>query len=140
VVPVGLFAPAGERARFALSIRRSEASSTRLRTQFQHLGWLQSARVPDAPAAASGGPEAPNRPAGLPVFALRPSTGTPSLVDSLHNGQAGEQQASCKIDAKIASRDHTVGQQRLESPHIVLSHPQATGSAAHQYQRSAVIK
>lgn len=139
-MPVGRFAPAGERARFALSNQRFEATSTRLRTQFQRLGRHQSARVPDAPAAASGGPEAPNRPADLPVLALRPSTGTPSLVDSLHNGQAGEQQASCKIDTKIASRGYTVGQQRLEGPYIVLSHPQATGSAAHQYPRSDVIK
>jgi hypothetical protein len=123
-----------------LSNRRFEATSLRLRTQFQRQGWHRSAKVPDAPTAASGGPEAPNRPADPPVLALRPSTGTPSLVDSLHNGQAGEQQASCKIHAKITGRGYTVGKQCLERPHIVLSHPQATGSAAHQYQRSAVIK
>ena len=71
--------------------------------------------------------------------ALRPRIGTPSPVHSLRDGQAGEQQAPRKIQAKITSRGHTVGKQCLERPNIVLSYQKLTCATAHQDARSAVI-
>ena len=73
------------------------------------------------------------------VRALRPRTGTPGLVDSLRNGQAGEQQAPRKIQAQITSGSYAVGEQRLERPNIVLGHRHISSAAANQDPRSGVI-
>ena len=64
--------------------------------------------------------------------ALRPRTGTPDLVDSLRDGQAGEQQTPRKIQSQIASGSYAVREQRLERPNIVLGHRHISSAAAHQ--------
>ena len=113
--------------------------STGHRSQFQSRRWRRSARDPGAPAAASGAPEAPNRPADPLVLALRPRTGTPSLVHSLHRWPSRRPAGAAQDPAKITSGSYTVGQQCLERPNIVLGHRQVTGATAHQDARSGVI-
>ena len=46
-------------------------------------------------------PVAPNRPKDLIGPVLRPRSGTPTAGDSLHNGQAGEQQPAGKINSDV---------------------------------------
>ena len=139
VMPGGRFAQAGERAGVALSSRPSPPTPRGHRSRSRRQRWRRSSRDPDAPEAASGAREAPNRPKDRLVLAPRPRTGTPSLVHSLRNRQAGEQQAPRKIQTKITSRGHTVGKQCLEWPNIVLRYQELTCATSHHNARSAVI-
>jgi hypothetical protein len=68
---------------------------------------------PDVQAKASGAPVAPNRPRGLLALALRPNSGTPTVGDSLHNGQAGEQQPAGKINSDVTRLGAARSQQCL---------------------------
>ena len=94
---------------------------------------------PDAPKAASGGLAELYRPTDPPARALRLRSGTPNLIGSLHDDQAGKQQAPCKIKTKITSGRRTVVQQRLEGRHIALGYGRVAGPTPYHSARSGVI-
>jgi hypothetical protein len=82
---------------------------------------------------------APNRPRDLLVLALRRRSGTPSVDDSLHDGKAGEQQATREIKTEITGLGYTGGQQGFERRDIAFGQLHLPGATAQQDVSSTVI-
>jgi hypothetical protein len=79
------------------------------------------------------------RPTDPPAPELRLRSGTPNLIGSPHDDQAGKQQAPCKIKTKITSGRRATVQQRLERCDIALSYGDVAGPAPYDSARSGVI-